>query len=134
MEILYTLLIVAFCLRNYPYTYTPENDEVPLFQTRVCNPMRLDASVPLTFYRYYFVLGRKTYSYELIDEVSIQTKWYSHRPEICVDRYEDNIRTHRYLFFLGKEFDRIEQELIEGKKRCGWVAEPFTQHEAGNSY
>ena len=128
MSIFATLVIIAFCFRNYRYTYIPPNDEIPRYVTRVSNPLRLDVSVQLQCFGYYFVLGRQTYSYDLIQDVTIVPKWYSHRPEICIDRYENGIDTHRYLFFLGEDYERIQQELLAGKNRMLEVEHVFTEY------
>ena len=117
MAILCTLIFIAFLCRNSTYKYVPLNEEIPLFETRVFTPDTLDVSIWLQCYRFYFVLGRNAYSYEHVYSVDIKVKKFIRRPEICIERYQKDIDTHRFLYFYAKHYTRIQQEIEEGQHR-----------------
>lgn len=118
LPLLITLLATAFFCRNILYKYVPANEEIPLYQTRVFMPDTLNASLWLQCYRHYFVVGDRAFAYEKIQSVSLIPKKFTFRPEIRIHRYEDDINTHRYLFFYAGNHERIVQEIQDGVKRA----------------
>ena len=127
MTILGTLLFIAFCCRNIRYKYVPPNGESPLFKTRVCMPLQLDAAIWVQCYRYYYVLGKQAYSYEHVHSVEIRPKKFSYRPQVRIDRYEKEINTHRYLYFYAEHAQRILHEIEAGKQRVGMVTTTYLE-------